>query len=287
MGGINETLPGAPAMPFGAQAGEAADDWIDRMAEAEIVSSQDAINFAAIYYDFAAEDHFWVRGRFNVMLRMAAALGLDPSTPWLGLDIGCGEGVVQRQLAATTAWRADGCELNRVALAKHTATGGRALRYDITDRRAELHERYDFLILFDVIEHIDDTRPFLESAAHHLKPRGYVFINVPAEPWLYSRYDAVLGHYRRYDASLLRRHVTEAGMTIAALRHWGWSMLPLAAARKLLVDRKRETDAIVRAGFNPPSRFAAALLSGALAVESFLPAAPFGTSLFAIARKPG
>lgn len=257
------------------------------MAEAEILSLRKATNFAAIYYDFAAEDHFWIRGRFNQLLRMIAALGLDRRKPLLGFDIGCGEGTVQRQFAANTAWRADGCDLNRTALAKHSVSPERVLYYDITERRPELQERYDFLILFDVIEHIEHTRSFLEAATYHLKPGGYVFINVPAGPYLYSRYDAVLGHHRRYDAATLRQHLIEAGLAIAALRHWGWSMLPLALARKVFVDRKHETDDIVRSGFKPPNRIAAALCSGALAFERFFPAAPIGTSLLAVARKPG
>jgi len=256
--------------------------------ETETLLVREAANFAEIYYDFAAEDHFWVRNRFDVLLRAAQKFGLDPGKPMLGFDIGCGEGAVQRQLIARTAWRADGCELNRAALAKHSAPASRVLYYDITERRPDLCEHYQFLILFDVIEHVERTAPFLRAAAYHLKPAGHILINVPAGPYLYSRYDSVQGHYRRYDKALLQQHLTEAGLIIETMHYWGWSLLPVALARKFFVDRKQDdADTIMRTGFNPPNRFASALLSSALAIESLFPPAPIGTSLLAIARKPG
>jgi 2-polyprenyl-3-methyl-5-hydroxy-6-metoxy-1,4-benzoquinol methylase len=195
--------------------------------------------------------------------------------------------VVQQQLAAQTAWRSDGCDLNRAALARHQHGDGRVLYYDIHDCRPELRAKYDFLVLFDVIEHIAEPLPFLTAAAYHLKPGGYAFINVPACQSLFSQYDAVQGHHRRYDKKLLRQQLAAAGLTVCALRYWGMFLLPALLARKLYVDRKSSPEEIYRAGFRPPNQLMSALLSAALAGETFLPPMPLGTSLLAIARKPG
>jgi len=257
------------------------------MAESEILSTAAAADFTEIYYDFASDGHFWLRWRFRNLLHAAKKLGLDPTSPLFGLDIGCGNGAVQEQLAAHTQWRADGCDLNRAALSRHVGHGGRVLYYDINDRRPELRDKYDFLLMFDVIEHIEKTTPFIESAAHHLKPGGYVFVNVPACQSLYSRYDAVQGHYRRYDKTLLRQHLVEAGLTLRSMRYWGALLLPALIARKIYVDQKSAPDDIIRAGFHPPNRIVSAVLSAALACETMLPSPPIGTSLLAIARKPG
>jgi SAM-dependent methyltransferase len=253
----------------------------------EVLSAPQQIDFAEDWYDIAGEDHFWLRWRFHLLLREITRLQLGKAEPWRGLDIGCGRGVVQRQLEQATTWRADGCDLNAPALAQHKGVAGRALYYDITERRPEFHDAYDFIVLFDVIEHVAETRPFISAALHHLKPGGYAFVNVPACQALYSRYDAVVGHCRRYDRPLLRRHLEEGGLEIVALRYWGLSLLPAALARKLYVARLGSTEQIVTSGFAPPGRWASTLLSSALATESIFPAPPIGTSLLAIARRPG
>lgn len=257
------------------------------MTQVEILSSPKATNFTEVWYDFADDDHFWVRWRFNFFLREIRRLGLDPVLPMTGLDVGCGHGAVQRQLAAHSAWRTDGCDLNRAGLAHHSGRAGRVLYYDINDRRAELREKYDFLVMFDVIEHIEATKPFIESAAFHLKPGGYVFVNVPACQLIFSRYDTAQGHFRRYNKRLLGQHLADAGLTIGAMRYWGALLLPMLLARKFYVDRKTNADDIMRVGFQPPHPLVSALMSAALACETVLPPLPIGTSLLAIARKPG
>jgi 2-polyprenyl-3-methyl-5-hydroxy-6-metoxy-1,4-benzoquinol methylase len=256
------------------------------MTQVEMLSRSSPTSFAELWYDIAGDDHFWLKARFDFFLREIRACGLDPTAPMSGLDVGCGHGAVQRQLAAHTAWRADGCDLNQAALSLHSGRAGRVLFYDTNDRRPEFREKYDFLVMFDVIEHIEKTKPFIESAAYHLKPGGYVFVNVPACQRLYSRYDTAAGHYRRYDKKLLRAHLTEAGLTICALRYWGMLLLPALIARNAYVSFKDSSTEVIRAGFHPPNRWLSALLSGAMACEMILPVPPIGTSLLAIARKP-
>ena len=255
------------------------------MAHIETLSTTAPTDFTEVWYDIAGEEHFWLRWRFAFFLREIRRLGLDPATPMTGLDVGCGHGAVGRQLAAQTAWRADGCDLNQAALALHSATH-RVLYYDINDRHPALRESYGFLILFDVIEHIDEPKPFLEAALYHLKPGGHVFVNVPACQRLYSRYDIAAGHFRRYDKPLLRRQLEAAGLAVRSMHYWGGFLLPALVARKLLVDRHSTQSDVIRAGFHPPNRFASTLLSTALACEAMLPPLPLGSSLLAVARKP-
>ncbi len=256
------------------------------MTQIETLSRSNPTSFAELWYEIADDEHFWLKARFDFFFRAIRACGLDPTTPMTGLDIGCGHGAVQRQLAARTAWRADGCDLNRAALGLHSERAGRVLFYDINDRRPEFREKYDFLVLFDVIEHIEKTKSFIEAAAFHVKPGGYVFVNVPACQSLFSRYDTAAGHYRRYDKKSLRAHLAEAGLTVCALRYWGLFLLPALLARNAYVSRKDSSSEVIRAGFNPPNRWMSALLSAAMACESLLPAPPLGTSLLAVARKP-
>jgi len=63
---------------------------------------------------------------------------------------------------------------------------------------------FDAIFYIDVIEHIEDDREELELAARRLKPGGQLIILVPAHNWLFSPFDASIGHYRRYTQRSLR-----------------------------------------------------------------------------------
>lgn len=253
----------------------------------EILSIRDETEFTGIWYDIVPDDHFWVRHRSEILMQEIDKIALDKKAPLLGLDIGCGHGVIQRHLAATTAWMVDGCDLNGDALQRNGGHSGNAFYYDIHDRRPQMRERYDFIIIFDVIEHIADPRRFIESAVYHLRPGGFVFINVPAMQMLFSKYDSAVGHLRRYNKTLLESEVAAGGLGMQHMRYWALSLVPIALMRKLVVQRMNQSDEIVRRGMEPPNQLVAAVLSGVLTLESHLfSAPPFGASLLAVARKP-
>ena len=140
------------------------------MAKYEVLSTTATHQFPDRLYEIMPDDHFWVRSRFRVFLQETQKLGIDLTDRKLGLDIGCAHGVVQRQLALRSARSADGCDLNTAGLSQNSGHGGRVFYYNINDRRAELHEYYDFLIIFDVLEHIRDTEGFLDAAAFQIAP---------------------------------------------------------------------------------------------------------------------
>ena len=159
------------------------------MAKFEVLSAEVEHQFPGRLFEIMPEDHFWVHSRFKVFMQEARKLGIDLTDRKVGFDIGCAHGVVQRQLAAHSAWSADGCDLMVAGLAKNSGHSGRVFYYNIMDRRPELYQRYDFMVVFDVLEHIHDTTLFLNAALFHLKPGGYVFVSVPAIRALYSRFD--------------------------------------------------------------------------------------------------
>jgi len=243
--------------------------------------------FIGGWYELASEDHFWMQWRLRAFLRQVDALGYPRGEARTGLDIGCGAGVVARQLERETSWVVDGADVDEAALALHGPARGRTLLYDIADRRPELREAYDFLILFDVLEHIDDPRRYLADALAHLKPGGRLFVNVPALELLRSAYDEVVGHRRRYDRVSLRRELEDAGLEVLDLRYWGLSMIPALWARALILSAKTAPADALRTGFRPPNAVVHALLRAAMRVETALISRPFaGTSLLAAALKP-
>jgi SAM-dependent methyltransferase len=65
-------------------------------------------------------------------------------------------------------------------------------------------EQFDGILYMDVLEHIEADAAELARAAAHLKPDGTLAILAPALPWLFTLFDAALGHYRRYTKNSLR-----------------------------------------------------------------------------------
>ncbi len=74
-----------------------------------------------------------------------------------------------------------------------------------TTRSIELEARYDAILYIDVLEHIADDAEELRCAARHLAPGAHLIVLAPAHQFLFSPFDAAIGHHRRYSrASLLR-----------------------------------------------------------------------------------
>jgi len=82
-------------------------------------------------------------------------------------------------------------------------TLGDRLRTRVADLRAVGDERFDTILYMDVLEHIADDRGELRRAHAHLAPGGRVVVVSPAHPFLYSPFDAAVGHHRRYTRASL------------------------------------------------------------------------------------
>jgi len=68
--------------------------------------------------------------------------------------------------------------------------------------------------LFDVLEHIEDDRAFLQMLSRHLRPGGRLYLTVPAYRLLWSRQDELVGHYRRYRLGQLERLLASTGFAV-------------------------------------------------------------------------
>jgi SAM-dependent methyltransferase len=255
------------------------------MDRVERITALQNIDFPTEWYEANSEDHFWFQWRARSATALIRRLGLPTHQVLKVLDVGCGTGITARQLARTTSWVFDGADLNMEAL-KRCAGLNRVLYYDVLERREEFRSRYDLAILFDVVEHVEKPGPFLEAVLFHLKPGGILLVNVPALMLLFSGYDKVVGHYRRYDRPMLAAEFSGLDASVVEAVYWGCSMVPLLLARKLVLRHETSDVATVRTGFVPPSRLAHRILKTVMATESaIMRRPPFGSSLLAAIKK--
>jgi SAM-dependent methyltransferase len=256
-------------------------------ATIEFLTERRLVRFPEDWYDANSEEHFWFEWRVRVARRLIERAAIPTEKHLKVLDVGCGTGITCRQLARHTQWQFDGADVNIHALHRCRIGHGRILYYDILERRADLAEAYDVVILFDTLEHIEDTGPFVSAVFHHLRPGGLLLVNVPALMTLYSFYDEVAGHYRRYTLDTLEREFTGLEVTVVDQVYWGFSMVPLLWLRQQILRRRRAgADGVIQTGFIPPNRLLHSVLKGVMALETtLLNSPPLGSSVMSVIRK--
>lgn len=59
-------------------------------------------------------------------------------------------------------------------------------------------ETFDVLCAFDIVEHVEDDTGALRELARVATPGATLVLSVPLHPALWTPFDAMVGHYRRY-----------------------------------------------------------------------------------------
>ena len=247
------------------------------------LSNSSPVSMDDDWFDIANKEHFWIKWRFLRLIKILKNIKFNVSNKSL-LEIGCGHGIVIAQTFDRYKVKMDGCDLNEFALDKIEQPCGDIYCYDILTRSNELRGKYDAVILFDVLEHIDDHKTFLEACHFHLKPGGRVFINVPAYRMLYSAYDKQVGHIRRYSIKTLREVVEDSGLISEKYEYWGFPLFFLLLVRSVFL--KFRGNDIVSSGFKPPFALFNSFMIVLAKIEAVFPYIPFGSSLMSVSIKP-
>lgn len=100
---------------------------------------------------------------------------------------------------------------------------------------------YDAAVYVDVLEHIEDDRGELARCVRRLRPGGSLCVVSPAHSWLFSPFDAAIGHHRRYSrASLVR--LTPAASSLVRLRYLDSAGLLASLGNRLLLRQPMPTE---------------------------------------------
>jgi SAM-dependent methyltransferase len=238
------------------------------------------VSMAEHWFEIAPLDHFWVRRRFEVFQRLAG--GLVAGAREIA-EIGCGHGLVQRQVEDAYNREVSGFDLNEFALKRNLSRRSAVCCYDICQRNPQFHERFDLIFLFDVLEHIDDEDQFLQAIMFHMAPGGSLVVNVPAGQWMYSAYDRADGHKRRYSIRSLRHVAARNNLDVAEWCYWGFPLLPAVMLRRFWLAGKRGEAEIISAGFPSPGRSMNRLIAWLYRCEP-TPQKLLGTSIMAVLK---
>ena len=255
----------------------------------EFISKIKDVSMGDSWYEFNTDFHFWFQWRLMAMLRQFRRLNVPMNEELKVLEVGSGTGLLRTQVESATNWIVDGADLNVHALSQARRSRGKNMLYDVLDEYALFVEAYDIVIVFDILEHIDNTKPFLTSVLRHVAPGGLVLLNVPALQTFYSTYDESMGHIRRYEKKTLSKEFKDLNFEIEDMCYWGMSMLPLLVVRKLMMTAKQTNPETIKAGFSFPGVFGSfphvVLRAIARMETTMFSKPPLGTSLLMVGRK--
>lgn len=144
---------------------------------------------------------------------------------------------------------------------------------------------FDIVTMLDVLEHTDNQRA-LKEIQRILNDNGILILTVPAFPWLWSRWDEILGHKTRYTKKSLKRSLSRGGFSIVFSSYmYSYITLPIFLIRKFKSNFSNEN---YTSDFNLTSKLInlTLLYLGKLErVFILMEVVPFGTTLVAVARK--
>lgn len=98
----------------------------------------------------------------------------------------------------------------------------------VVESLEELEKKaYDYLLAFEVLEHIQDDLNVLTEWAEYVKPGGKLLLSVPAHQKKYGKSDELVGHVRRYEKDQLRSLISSAGFEDICIVNYGYPITEL------------------------------------------------------------
>jgi SAM-dependent methyltransferase len=206
------------------------------------------------------------------------------------LDAGCGTGGmlarVRERFPQASLTGLDFSE-RAIELTRGRATGA-ALVQGSVDALPFADESFDVVLSLDVliVGGVDEQRAVAEM--HRvLRKGGILILNLPAFDFLRGSHDIAVNIARRYNRPRLDALLSGPGFRLEQCSYWNMGLLPAVAAVRWLSRRSArqpEVRSDLKPMFAPLNRALAALARLELAISRRVPL-PFGTSLFALARK--
>lgn len=220
------------------------------------------------------ENHFWFDIRRKWIFDKIRKIIPPPAKI---LEIGCGTGNVSSFLARNK-YNVFGCEYYAEAIDKSWPgfenIQGSAEELPFKDNS------FDVVGLFDVIEHFENDKIPLTEAIRVVKGEGIIAITVPAQEELWSSFDEVSCHKRRYSKDKLNQLLLDLKLNILSVDYIFMSLyMPMLYMRR----KGKENEDQFKI-----NKLANIFLKKLFNVERLISRAvplPIGTSLIAIAEK--
>jgi 2-polyprenyl-3-methyl-5-hydroxy-6-metoxy-1,4-benzoquinol methylase len=181
--------------------------------------------------------HPWWQARTELTLALLRQRAIDP--PARVLDVGCGWGVTLEALESR-GYQVVGLDVSRRALEQLDRPGRTLVEADLTQPLPAGIAPFDVVLALDVLEHLDDDRQAVARLGQLVAPGGHVIVSVPALPEMFTEFDAIQGHRRRYLPETLQAAFLDTGLAVERTFWWGSWLVPVLS-RQRARTRTRES----------------------------------------------
>ena len=140
------------------------------------------------------------------------------------LEIGCGAGALLNDLA-NKGFECTALETSQMALEIARFINKNNSSVAIVESSADSWiAAYEYVLSFEVLEHIQDDVAALNSWSRWLAQDGRLMISVPAQQSRWNASDVWAGHMRRYDKQDLEKLLSCAGFEIEHFESYGFPL---------------------------------------------------------------
>jgi 2-polyprenyl-3-methyl-5-hydroxy-6-metoxy-1,4-benzoquinol methylase len=144
-----------------------------RFVETETLRGADAKLYDGSYQGFRSDPIFAKAIRRELTSNFPSRI----APPARILDVGCGRGDFLAA-AAESGYEAVGLDVSEAAIRICRTRQLQAFQVTLAEFRSSAP--FDFVAMWDVIEHVQQPRDLVTAAAAHLRPGGYLVIKTPA-----------------------------------------------------------------------------------------------------------
>lgn len=174
--------------------------------------------------------HWWWEGRRQILRQ---SIKNEPGLKIL--DIGCGTGETLSFLKEyLDKPKLYGIDNSQVAIDFAKKRGHKNIRKVNALKLPYKNNTFDYILLLDVIEHIENDLELLQETKRVLKKGGKIIITAPALQFIWSDHDTQQGHFRRYTRSRFRMLAQKARLKITRISYFNFFLSPAIISLRLL-----------------------------------------------------